>query len=374
VIRRILLLMLIVLILLPSFVLAETFGLTSIGSNSGTMATWGTIYVTRSHRYIAHQYIAGSNDVFTEIWVYGDSTTDGNSTLSGALYGIDTPSGDSAIPDNRLVLTDTLGSVPDGLRWLRLNAKTDYTIAPNDTVTIAWAISENVVSRYEDSTRSTAMYETNSDPLPSDITPPATQNQMWSVFGCINQEGAGGSLGHAPTEYNLGGGSWLNPGNAVPSDEGLPDDNDQCATYDDKYQDPLVLHACDFTIPFEAILDSIEGCIQGLGTTSTPDSKRQIEVDLTVDSTNAFGISKVYQLPYSGVSSCNGTDVDSVFRTGLPTVAQVNGRGFGLWIRDNDSGANEIDIDAAWLTIYFHLPAEVGVNPRRKKILMEVIE
>jgi hypothetical protein len=352
---------LLALILLASPVLGETFGYIDGAGQLGVNQTW-----SYSNRYPPDVYGASGGEILTELWALIQSPSSGY-TVNMGLY---TWSQSDSCANDSLVTAEATTGTASFVRQ-RFNMG-DYELSANDTVTCVvgefqtgtWYIGYNGVTD--------AGEEHVASSLPASLTCDSRDDWRLDLIGCLNQEGAGGALGHAPTEYNLGT-RWSNPGNAVNSLEGLPDDDDQCATYDDKYQDWLCLHAFGFSIPTDATVDSVEAQLQGLGTTSTPDSKRQAEIDLTVDSTNAEGISKIYQLPYSGISSCNGGDVDSVFTSGLPTASEINGRGFGVMIRDNDSGANELDFDAVWVTVYFTPAGGAGEDVsygRRRNIIM----
>jgi hypothetical protein len=358
----------ILLLVSPAF--AEIFGLSSIGgSGSATMTTWTTTYVTRAHRYISNQHTAGSNDVFTQIWLYGDSATAGPSELAGALYGIDTPSGDSAIPDNRLALTDTLAAVANGYRWIRLDAVSDYALTENDTVTIAWEVSQDVNSYYDAGTRGTAMYETDSDPLPSDITPPATQNFVWSVFGCINQEGNGViDQGHVPTSYT-GGTNWTTPEN-IQGDEGIADLDDACATYDNTTQDVLAATTLDHSLPTSPTptIDSITVVVQG-NCESAAGTKERFEISLSKDGTTAI---QWWAGDFTQVQlACGGLEDNLSFTFRGDTLGTWSGAGINdslyVLLRDEDTNASKLNFDGLSTTVYFTPGSAAGAFPVRRR-------
>jgi hypothetical protein len=179
------------------------------------------------------------------------------------------------------------------------------------------------------------------------------------------------SSSRAASESKTGAGSyddganWTNPGNVT----GAGDNS--CATYNAKAQDQIVLYNYGFNIPTGATIDSVYIYIDGYGT-SAVDSKRDFEAQLTKTggglNTGVGDIEEDVRMP-QGIA-CGGSSEYSIEGNGLWgttwSYSEINASSFGIIVKDDDSGNDELGLDAVKITVIYTEAG--GISPRRRKV------
>jgi hypothetical protein len=316
-----------------------TFGQTSIpGSQIGVNNTW-----SYSNRYPTDVLGSDGTEMIKTLLFYYDPPSAGSQSYM-ALYNWTQADScaDSKIVTSSISVTDT--------DW---NAKhwwphaIEYSPSSNDSLTLAIGDFESGVFQLFYDTQSNAGDEITGD-LPSTWGSCGTDDWRWGAYGTFDAEGP-----LFPTDNYLGT-NWATP------DSARMDDN-LCATYNNSGQDFLCLHAFGFDIPTDATIDSFEVTVQSRGTENQP-ARRRYRVGLTKDSTNVFASDSLQQAVNAG--ACNGaTNQITIFPGSGWSVPEVNDRGMGIIIYDNDTNAHELNYDAAWVITHFTLEAVEAETP-----------
>ena len=161
------------------------------------------------------------------------------------------------------------------------------------------------------------------------------------------------------------GANWTNPGNVT----GAGDNS--CAKYNAKAQDQIVLYNYGFNIPTAATIDSIYVYVDGYGLSAVA-NKRDFEVQLTkTGGTANVGIGDLEEnVRMTLVIACSGSNEYSIEDNGLWgttwTYGEINASSFGIIVKDDDTGSDELGLDAVKITVVYTEAG--GVSPRRKKI------
>ncbi len=339
---------------LASSAWGDTFGFSTQGAASiGVNQTW-----CYSNRYPPDVYGVSGGEILTELWVFIDPPA-ANYTSKMGVYKWS--ASDSCVTDS-IVTSGSVSNPSAGAGWMRYDIA-DKVLTANDTISIVvgnfqtgtWYI-------YETATTDAAEEHTAGD-LPASLSCDSRDDWRLSMFGCINQEGGGGALGHSPDTFSLGT-NWTNP------DNGRIDDN-SCATYNNTGQDYVCYHDFDFSIPSGVTIDSFDVTVQVRGS-ALPAAKREYRIGLTKDSTNVYGTARLDTANNAGACSdaSNQTNSGDLFGGASWSGSDINGRGFGVILYDDDEQSDALDFDAVWVTVYF-TPAAVGgvtPSPRRKMI------
>lgn len=179
------------------------------------------------------------------------------------------------------------------------------------------------------------------------------------------------SSSRAASETKTGAGSyddganWTNPGNVT----GAGDNS--CATYNAKAQDQIVLYNYGFNIPTGATIDSVYIYVDGYGTNSV-NSKRDFEAQLTKTggglNAGVGDIEEDVRMP-QGIA-CGNSSEYSIEGNGLWgttwSYSEINAASFGIIIRDDDTGSNELGLDAIRVTVIYEEAG--GISTRRRKV------
>lgn len=161
------------------------------------------------------------------------------------------------------------------------------------------------------------------------------------------------------------GTNWTNPGNVT----GAGDNS--CATYNEKGQNQIVLYNYGFNIPSAAAIDSIYVYVDGYGQNGVP-NKRDFEAQLTkTGGTTNVGIGDLEEnVRMTLAISCAASNEYSIEDNGLWgttwTYSEINASSFGIIVKDDDGGNNELGLDAVKITVVYTEAG--GVSPRRKKV------
>lgn len=161
------------------------------------------------------------------------------------------------------------------------------------------------------------------------------------------------------------GTNWTNPGNVT----GAGDNS--CATYNAKAQNQIVLYNYGFGIPAAATIDSIYVYVDGYGSSAVA-NKRDFEAQLTkTGGTINIGIGDLEEnIRMTQAVACSGSDEYSIEDNGLWgtiwTYNEINASSFGIIIKDDDGGSDELGLDAVRITVVYTEAG--GVSPRRKKV------
>jgi hypothetical protein len=178
----------------------------------------------------------------------------------------------------------------------------------------------------------------------------------------------------AASETKTGGGSyddganWTNPGNVT----GAGDNN--CATFNGKAQDQIVLYNFGFNIPSDATIDSIYVYVDGYGTHAVA-GKRDFEVQLTKTggglNSGVGDLEENVRMPQA--LTCSSSGEYSIEGNGLWgttwSYSEINAISFGVIIKDDDTGSSELGLDAVKITVvYSEAGGAANSSSRRKKI------
>lgn len=182
------------------------------------------------------------------------------------------------------------------------------------------------------------------------------------------------SLIRAASETKTGGGSyddganWTNPGNVT----GAGDNN--CATFNDKTQDQIVLYNFGFNIPSDATIDSINLYVDGYGTSAVA-GKRDFEVQLTKTGGGVnYGVGDLEEnVRMPQALTCGGSGEYLIEGNGLWGITwsynEINTISFGVIIKDDDTNSSELGLDAVKITVvYSEAGGAANSSSRRKKI------
>ncbi|MEM7391432.1 MAG: DUF11 domain-containing protein, partial [Verrucomicrobiota bacterium] len=153
-----------------------------------------------------------------------------------------------------------------------------------------------------------------------------------------------------------GGANWINATLAR-----LNTSDNIYAEYNHTQQDPLVLSAFGFNIPLDASILGIQVFVEGQGLGSTA-AERAFRVGLTRNAGPIVGVEE------TGLEFSQGAD--SIFTLGSEsnlwgaswTPAEINNSGFGLVLRDNDTGADALGFDYVLVMVCYRRPADIGVT------------
>lgn len=161
------------------------------------------------------------------------------------------------------------------------------------------------------------------------------------------------------------GANWTNPGKV----SGAGDNS--CATYNAKLRDQIVLYNYGFNIPTAATIDSIYVYVDGYGLNAVA-NKRDFEVQLTkTGGTANVGVGDLEEnVRMTLATACSGSNEYSIKDNGLWgttwTYSEINASNFGIIVKDDDAGSDELGLDAVKITVVYTEAG--GVSPRRKKV------
>jgi hypothetical protein len=140
------------------------------------------------------------------------------------------------------------------------------------------------------------------------------------------------------------GTNWTTPGNAAASDNAY-------ASFNGTTQDFLHCETAGFAIPDNSIIRGFEVSIEGNGDGGTA-AERTIEVFLTKNGTASVGTGKTLELNLtSDTTQVLGTSTD--LWGAVWDIAEVNATTFGVFIRDNNVTAANLDIDHVTIRVYY---------------------
>ncbi len=197
---------------------------------------------------------------------------------------------------------------------------------------------------------------------------------LWKLFSCLLPVLLLASSIRAASETKTGGSNydggtnWTNPGNVT----GAGDNN--CATFDAKTQDQIVLHNFGFNIPSDATIDSIHLYVDGYGTSAVA-GKRDFEVQLTKTGGGVnYGVGDLEEnVRMPEALMCGNSGEYSIEGNGLWGItwsySEINANSFGVIIKDDDTNSSELGLDAVKITVvYSEAGGAANSSSRRKKI------
>ena len=158
-------------------------------------------------------------------------------------------------------------------------------------------------------------------------------------------------------QVRAAGTNWTDPNNLTGAGD------DACAVYDNTGMNFIVPYFYQFSGPETGdVVDSFVVVIDGYGLSGGPASKRYIDVGLTKDAGGLAGDLQLDQELATG-ANCAGSGDLTLNDLGLWgdtwTPAEATDDLFGVLIRDANTTAHEIGIDAVTVTLWWHTP-DVG--------------
>ncbi len=329
--------------------LGPTFGYTSQpGSSVGVNNTWSYL-----NRYPTDVLGSDGTEMIKTLLFFYDPPSAGSQSYM-ALY--DWTRSDSCA-DSKVATSSISATDTDWAGALWWPHSVEYSPSANDSLTLAIGDFEAGTFFLFYDTQADGGDEVTGD-LPATWGACGTDDWRFGMYATYDAEGP-----LFATDNYLGT-NWTTPDSARIND-------DLCAAYNNTTQDYLCLHAFGFNIPTGATIDSFTVTVQSRGSAASGPTRRY-RVGMTKDSTNVYGTAVLQTAVNAGACSDASNQIQSGDLLGGASwsAAEVNARGFGVILYDDNTTANELNFDAAWITVYF-TPAVDGVisSPRRRKIL-----
>lgn len=320
-----------------------TFGYTTMpGSSVGVNNTWS--YLNRHPPDVLGS--DGTEMIKTLLFFYDPPSAGTQSYMGIYDWTLADSCADSKVATSSISVTDTDWA---GALWWPHSV--EYSPSANDTLSLAIGDFEaGTFFLYYD------VQDQGADEITGDLPDPwgacvgATDDWRFGMYGTFDAEGP-----LFATVNNLGT-NWTTPDSARIND-------DLCAAYNNTTQDYLCLHAFGFDIPTGATIDSFTVTVQSRGSAASGPARRY-RVGMTKDSTNVYGTAVLQTAVNAGAcaSATDQTQSGDLLGGASWSAAEVNDRGFGVILYDDNTTANELNFDAVWITVYF-TPAGVAETP-----------
>jgi len=144
-----------------------------------------------------------------------------------------------------------------------------------------------------------------------------------------------------------------------------------CAEYYGTGKEWVCIYTYDFSIPDGAVIESINAAVTCYAPEKT-EQDRTWDIALSKDSTNTAG--NIYSYASEELQDCQSLAevvVEGNGKWGTEwSASEINSRGFGAMIRDNDDTAAELGFDAVEITVYY-TPAGGAPETNRRLTLLK---